>query len=315
MTTISPTARIGACLLQASFGLLSSVPKAVTALAPDTGEPTVVKVPTHYGDVRCLVYRPQAPSPDAAPALPPIYVHFHGGAFIVRRPEQDHHVCRYITATTGAVVINVDYSTAPSVQYPVAEHQAYDVTAWAVKHGAQYGWDSSRLAVGGLSAGAKLAINVCQQARDTGLFMPAALVSAYGATDMTLTPEQRSSPKKHPAVAPWLIRIMYAAYFAHPARRAQTLASPVRDEDVASFPPTLIMTGGLDTMAAESDQLAEHLTNAGVTVTHQQFPSADHGFAHNKPVATAHQSLDLIARHLNRAFTTGDLRQRFTAPD
>lgn len=59
-----------------------------------------------------------------------MYVNFHGGGFVVGRPEQDDHICRYIAATAGCVVINVDYAVAPQRQFPVPVTQAYDVTAW-----------------------------------------------------------------------------------------------------------------------------------------------------------------------------------------
>lgn len=303
-TEISQGARMGARLLQTAFKLLSGVPKELSALAPEIGAPAEISVPTRSGPVRCLVYRPQPPRPDSQGAPPPVYVHFHGGAFIVRHPEQDNHVCRYLAQSTGAAVISVDYATAPDVQYPVAEHQAYDVTAWAHQHGGEYGWDPNRLAVGGLSAGSKLAVNACQQARDSGLFMPTGLISGYGATDMTLSPGQRTSPSKHPAVAPWLIKLMYSTYFADPATRTSTLASPTRDSDLGLFPPTLIMTGDTDSMAAESVRFADQLSAAGVAVTRHTFPDTDHGFTHNKPVSTARKALDLIAQHLVQAFTT-----------
>ncbi len=301
MTTLPFGARLGARLLQASFPLIGSVPKELRDrlrdLGPGVADPAEIRVPTRHGDVRCLVYRP-APGPET----PPVYVEFHGGAFIVRAPEQDDHLCRYVAARTGAVVVTVDYDTAPRVRYPVAEQQAYDVAAWVARHGAEHGWDGGRLAVGGMSAGAKLAVNVCQQARDSGAFRPLALVSGYGATDVTLLPGERTSPEKHPAVAPWLLNLMYRTYFADAGRRSEPLASPALDDDLAGFPPALVMTAELDTMAAESDRFAVRLARAGVPVTHERFAGVDHGFTHGKPVDVAVAALDAVAAHLTKAF-------------
>jgi acetyl esterase len=306
MTTedLSAGARLGARLLQGSFSLIGSVPKELRNLSPGIGDPAEIRVATRHGDVRCLVYRPLTEERGTAAPLPPVYVEFHGGAFIVRAPEQDDHLCRYVAARTGAVVVSVDYDTAPLVRYPVAEEQAYDVTEWVVRHGGEHGWDGARLAVGGMSAGSKLAVNVCQQARDSGAFRPVALVSGYGATDMTLTPADRTSPKKHPAVAPWLLNLMYKTYFADPSRRSEPLASPGLDDDLAEFPPTLVMTAGLDAMAAESDRFAAKLTAAGVPVTPERFAGVDHGFTHGKPVGAAVAALDAVVAHLRKAFAT-----------
>jgi acetyl esterase len=188
------------------------------------------------------------------------------------------------------------------VRYPVAEHQAYDVVAWVAAHGDQYGWDGGRLGVGGMSAGSKLAINVCQQARDSGAFRPVALVSGYGAVDMTLTPPERTSPKKHPAVAPWLLNLMYAAYFPDSSGRDECLASPALDDDLAGFPPTLVMTAELDSMGAESERFAAKLSAAGVPVTHERFAGVDHGFTHGEPIDVAVAALDTVVSHLKKAF-------------
>lgn len=108
-----------------------------------------LRVETGAGPVDCTVYRP--PVTVATPA--PVYVNFHGGGFIVARPEQDDHLCRYLAATAGCVVINVDYAVAPKRIFPVAVTQAYDVTQWVVENGSAHDWDGSRVAVGGHSAG------------------------------------------------------------------------------------------------------------------------------------------------------------------
>jgi acetyl esterase len=299
---VSAGSRLGARLLRGSFPLLGSVPKELTKLSTGVADPVEIRVPTRHGEVRCLVYRPAT----TGDTTPPVYVEYHGGAFIVRTPEQDDHLCRYVAAHTGAVVVSVDYDTAPEVRYPVAEEESYDVAAWVARSGAEHGWDGGRLAVGGMSAGSKLAINVCQQARDSSAFRPLALISGYGAVDMTLTPAQRNSPKKHPAVAPWLLNLMYRTYFADPERRTEPLASPALDSNLAGFPPALVMTAELDAMAAESERFADQLTAAGVSVTRIRFHGVDHGFTHGKPVEVAVAALDAMVAHLDKVYQTDD---------
>lgn len=73
-----------------------------------------LRVETGAGPVACTVYRPPATTDTPAP----VYVNFHGGGFVVARPEQDDHICRYIAATAGCVVINVDYAVAPQRPFP-----------------------------------------------------------------------------------------------------------------------------------------------------------------------------------------------------
>lgn len=292
-------ARLGARALQASFPLMSSIPKPLRALAGYDIEPSELVVTTRHGKVRSLVY-----APHPGPAHLPVLVNLHGGAFIVRSPAQDAHICRAVAAETRSVVVSVDYDTAPAVQYPVAEHEAYDVARWVQQNAENQGWDADRLAVGGFSAGAKLAINVCQQARDAGTPMPVALVAGYPALDMTLGPHDRHSPAKHPAVAPWLISLMYRSYFPVAGERSEPLASPGLDDALGALPPTLLLTGGDDALAAEEAAFAERLRAAGVHLQSHEYPHTDHGFTHNEPAETASDAIERIVAFLRTAFAT-----------
>src|SRR4051812_35457657 len=79
----------------------------------DLPAPTSIEVPTRHGLVRCDLYRPAV----ATTALRPAYVHFHGGAFLMRYPQMDDFFARIVAAETGALVVNVDYDVAPQVRF------------------------------------------------------------------------------------------------------------------------------------------------------------------------------------------------------
>ncbi|WP_344299668.1 alpha/beta hydrolase [Paractinoplanes deccanensis] len=214
----------------------------------------------------------------------PVYLNFHGGAFIVRHPEQDDHACRYLTEHAGASVLNVDYSTAPQSRFPVAEREAYEVYRWALRH-----HDPARIVVGGFSAGGKLAIAVCQRARDEGAPMPAALVAAYPLVDLDLDLDKGSG-----RVAPWLLRAMVGSYFAGVAVD-DVAVSPVRDDRLGGFPPSLVLTGERDVLGPSGEVFARRLSEAGVAVEHHCFPGTDHAFTHAEPVETALAALGMMA--------------------
>lgn len=157
-----------------------------------------LRVETGAGPVDCTVYRP--PVGTATPA--PVYINFHGGGFIVARPEQDDHICRYIAAKAGCVVINVDYAVAPQRTFPTAVTQAYDVTAWVVEHGEAHDWDGSRVAVGGHSAGANLTAGVCRTARDRGTFTPRLQIIDSAPLDQVADPGTKQSRIAKPLLSP-----------------------------------------------------------------------------------------------------------------
>lgn len=254
---------------------------------------TSLTIPTRHGAVRAVLVRPPT-SPSSRPdEAPPVIVQQHGGGFLNRYPEQDRHLARYLAADLGAVVVLPDYSTAPKVRYPVAEEETYDVARWVQASGATHGWDGRRLLLSGISAGAKLAINVCQQTYRDGGARPVAVSLVVPGTDFTRTDRTSSIPR--PAISPFVQRLVAWAYFPDVERRQEALASPRYDDHLAgAMPPTLIQTAEHDTLAPEGADLARVLEDAGVVTVHREHPGADHGFYTSGPVERVASMLDEI---------------------
>ncbi|MFF5369504.1 alpha/beta hydrolase [Streptomyces sp. NPDC013187] len=269
----------------------TDVPKRTESLRVDTGA----------GPVACTVYRPPT-APTATPA--PVYVNFHGGGFVVARPEQDDHICRYIAATAGCVVINVDYAVAPQRPFPAPVRQAYDVTAWVAEHGTAHDWDGTRLAVGGHSAGGNLAAAVCRTARDRGTFTPRLQILDSAPLDQLADPATKPSPIAKPLLTPQLMRIFTAAYVPDPADLTDPLVSPAHADDLSGLPPALVITAEHDRLRDEGDAYAKALEAGGVPVTHRVFAGVDHYFTHTGPVAAGKEAIDLMATTLRMALAT-----------
>lgn len=264
----------------------SAVRHLTTTELPD---PQTVQIPTRHGNIRALVLRP--PTGDT-PA--PVVMQVHGGGFINRYPEQDQHFARHFAAELGAVVILPDYETAPTATYPVAEEEMIDVARWIRGSAADHGWNGDQLLLSGVSAGAKLAINVCQQLHADGEPRPLALALTVPVTDVTDAP--RTSPVSNPAISPFVLRMVRWAYFPDAGRRTEALASPRLDASLAAgMPPTIVQTGGNDSLAAEGAELANILTAAGIEVVHREYPGTDHGFYAEKPIETVRTLLTEIS--------------------
>ncbi|WP_133909696.1 alpha/beta hydrolase [Streptomyces sp. NBC_00582] len=256
-----------------------------------------LRVETGAGPVACTVYRPTTTTETPAP----VYVNFHGGGFVVARPEQDDHICRSIAATAGCVVINVDYAVAPQRPFPAPVTQAYDVTAWVADNGTAGGWDGSRLAVGGHSAGANLTAAVCRLARDRGTFTPRLQILDSAPLDQLADPATKRSLIAKPLLTPGLMRIFTDAYVPDPADRSDPLVSPALADDLAGLPPALVITAENDRLRDEGDAYAKALEAAGVPVTHRVFEGVDHYFTHTGPVPAAREAITLMATTLRTA--------------
>jgi len=244
---------------------------------------TSLTIPTRHGSLQALLVRPSWSATSRADARPPVIMQLHGGGFLNRYPEQDRHIARYLAAELGAAIVLPDYSTAPKARYPVAEEEMYDVAGWVQASGEAHGWDGTKLLLSGISAGSKLAINVCQQIHSDGGVRPLAVSLVVPVTDMSRT--DRTSPIPRAAINPFVQRLVAWAYLPDAERRREALASPRYDARLAdAMPPTLIQTGEHDTLAPEGAELARVLQDAGVTTVYRQYEQADHGFYSSKPV-------------------------------
>jgi acetyl esterase len=230
-------------------------------------------------------------------------VHFitHGGAFIIRRPQQEDNVARYIASELGAYVVLPDFDTAPTVIHPVSAQQAYDALVWVHENGERYGWDGDRLSIGGASAGTQVAFSVIEQAIDAGAFVPLAVSSEFGIIDLARPMEHRPSPLKRPVASPGLLDLVLKTYFVG-ADLTDPLVSPNRYERLGEFPPTLILTAENDTLRSEMEELASDMSAKGVQVTYRELAGVDHGFTHAKPADVAYEALRMIGEHLRKAY-------------
>ncbi|KAI0178172.1 alpha/beta hydrolase fold protein [Pestalotiopsis sp. NC0098] len=91
----------------------------------------------------------------------PLYLSIHGGGFAVGDTQQDDEFCTMWARRTGMLVVSLDYSKAPLHPFPVA---VYDIAAVAnaVLADSDLPIDKTRVAIGGFSAGANLALCASQ---------------------------------------------------------------------------------------------------------------------------------------------------------
>ena len=237
-------------------------------------DPTRIRVKTRHGKVPVLVY-----GKDGLP----VYVHLHGGAWMMRFPKMDDWWCRYLAAEAGVQVLNVDFRTGPYVMYPVSQEQAFDV---AVAKGADV--------IGGFSSGGGMAAAVALMARDTGALAPKLQVLGVPALDMAT-----EKPPSHGMISGELRALVRRVYFPDVARRSEPYASPVLAEDLTGLAPAVVLTAERDSLRADGDRYAQRLREAGVEVLHDMTPGADHYFL-TQDQPRARQTMALVAAEVRK---------------
>src|SRR4051812_33072048 len=117
---MSVRAQVAGRLIQASARWVMRVPATLRFPELRMADTATHRVPTEAGEVVCTSYHPST-----APADRPagVYVNLHGGGYVIRNPEQDDALCRYVAHHSGCVVLNVDYDVAPQRPFPVAPLQ------------------------------------------------------------------------------------------------------------------------------------------------------------------------------------------------
>ncbi|MDB5985584.1 MAG: alpha/beta hydrolase [Nevskia sp.] len=210
----------------------------------------------------------------AAPA--PLLLYFHGGGYALGSLASHDAPCRWLALNAGCVVIAVDYRLAPEHPFPAGVDDALAAFRAVVARAAEFGIDTTRIAVGGDSAGGNLATVVAQQVRGEAL-QPCFQLLIYPTTDATL-----SSPSINIFASGFLLERASMVWFvntylpAHQDRR-DPRCSPLFGE-VQGLPPALLMTAGFDPLRDEGEAYAAKLSAAGVSVDLRRYDSLVHGF-------------------------------------
>jgi acetyl esterase len=229
-------------------------------------------LPTDAGPVRVLGYNLDRPD------TLPLFVDMHGGGFILGHAEMDDPFMSKVAETAGVKILSIDYSLAPQQPFPTALNECHGVVKYAKEHPEELGIDPANIAVGGHSAGGNLGAGICLLDAERNELGLKALILDYPPLDLHTDPYLKPRPKK--AIPPRMARVFDAAYCGAREAAKNPLISPcfATVQQLSSFPPTLIISAGQDSLAAEEAVFKDKLEAAGVPVTYRLFEGVPHGF-------------------------------------
>ena len=229
---------------------------------------------TGAGRIRVLAYDLENPR------TLPLFVNIHGGGFTMGHAEMDDRFMPGVAAKAGVKILSIDYSLAPEAMFPVALEECYSVVKYAKEHAAELGIDPQSIALGGHSAGGNLSAAVCLVDAERKQLGLKALILDYPPLDVHTDPYLKPQPKE--ALPPQMCRLFDAAYTCSREAARNPLISPcyATVDQVRSFPPTLVITAGRDSLAAEAEAFKDKLIEAGVPVNCKRFEDARHAFTH-----------------------------------
>jgi acetyl esterase len=254
-------------------------------------------LPGPWGQVPCRLYLPDGVE------RPPLLVYAHGGGFMQGSLPSWDAMLRELVRQSRAAALSVDYKLAPEHRFPRAFDEMAAVTRLAAEDGAGLGIDPARIAVGGDSAGANLALGAALAMRDAGLAAVRFMLLIYGVYSSDCESPSWQRFGQGTGLSQAQMRWIWETYLERQEQRNDWRAAPIL-ADLEGLPPAHLVVGALDPLLDDSRRLAAALDAARVSNTLEVYDGINHGFIrYGRLIATARQALADAAAALRRGLT------------
>jgi acetyl esterase len=208
----------------------------------------------------------------------PTLVYFHGGGFVFGDLDSHDALCRRLANDGRMRVIAVDYRLAPEAPFPAAVDDALAAFAQIATNPDHFGVDPTRLAVGGDSAGANLAINVARAFALAGRTDVAFQLLIYPVTQQGSATPSRAKFADGYFLTREGIDWFQHHYLGDKFDPSDPRVSPLNADIPSGMAPALVITAGFDPLLDEGRAYADKLAAAGVPTAYVDYPSQVHGF-------------------------------------
>jgi acetyl esterase len=271
---------------------------------PDIDE-SWVTLSSALGDFEVRIVRP----PGSTGPLP-VILYLHGGGWILGSWITHDLLTRRLAVGANAAVAFVEYSRAPEARYPTQIEQCYATARWIVEQGAGGGFDATRIAVAGDSAGGNMSTVLALMAKRRGdvrfvhqsLYYP---MTDADAEDSESLRKFKDGPYGSAEGLLWF----WSSYLPNEESRSDILVSPLQAtlSDLEGLPPALVIVDENDVLRDQGESYANKLRDAGVPTTSVRFNGTIHDFMRLNALRDSESTraaISLAVGALRRAFGT-----------
>ena len=248
---------------------------ALTKANVSTSEPmaAIINTEVDTGERRIPVriYRP------ALTGEPKVVLFIHGGGHLSGSVDVYDPVARHLAMATGNIVVSVDYRLAPENPYPagLSDAKAVIENVWSLLESQHIPYTRQLTLIGDSGGGAFSTTLAAYFSREQLGFIHR-LVLIYPSLDYTLNWPSVQENGTGKLLDESKIRWYFQQYFRNGEDRKQT--SPLYLPLSQDFPPTLVVSGGLDPLRDENFAFVARLQAERIPVQHVHFPGMTHAY-------------------------------------
>lgn len=204
----------------------------------------------------------------------PVLLYLHGGGWCFGSINSCARFCSAVALEADCIVAALNYRLAPAHPFPAPLEDCQSAVRYLQSHAEEWGGDSTRISVGGDSAGGNLALATAMSV--PGLFR---VIPIYPVTK--LFTERTSSWDRFAqgyGNDAELLEAFNEAYANGEERNPLASVGLCSDELLRSLPPALFISAGHDILLDQTAEMVHRLRAVGHSVIHQVYPTATHLF-------------------------------------
>jgi acetyl esterase len=209
----------------------------------------------------------------------PLLIYLYGRAGAERNMDFSDPGLRVLANSTGFMVATMDYRFAP---FSVSLDDVVAAVRWIHQNSEQLGVDSQRIALGGVSRGANLALSTALVLRDSSnieeqnLVRVLYLLSGYYSPDLLQSESAKMFGNGTDLITSEDIEMVFEQMHKNESDYTNPLAFPILANNLTGLPPVYIVASGIDPVRDESIELAMRLQEEGQEYYLSMWPGVGH---------------------------------------
>ncbi len=210
-------------------------------------------------------------------------VFIHGGGFTVGSIDTHDRMMRCVMEAANCAVIGVDYHLAPEVKFPIPLYECATVVRYFHENAGKYDLSPDKMAIGGDSGGANLALGTNLYLRDVfgGNDYIAALLLYYGAYGLMDGPAWRLNGTLLDGMRRQDLDSYISYYLEEGSDDVNNPYYATLNSDLKyGVPPTYMCCGDLDPLLGDTQALEAILRHNKVRTEVEIMPGVLHAYMH-----------------------------------